>query len=234
MRSIRLREPVVIVVVVSLHALLVAALYWQMRSRSGPRTLEDFETEAAILAPARPTSELLPVEPPRARVLTSIAPEPILEPPILAADSSSPPETSEARIAPTNWTEEGRRVIGRLAEEEAAKLRQKEAEAARRRSRTPSAVRHFAGESDSSPTRKVVWINERCYVESEAPPPGTPDFLARARISRTACPGASDGTFAGEMFKDLPAYKREHAVDRSPGANSSESGSSSGSGSSGR
>jgi hypothetical protein len=218
MRTIRLREPAAIVAIVCLHAVLIAALYWQMRFHSVPRALEGFESEAAILPPARLTSNPLPVEPQRSRALTSIVPEPILQPPPILDDGSN----SEAQSrAPTNWAEEGRRVIGRFAEEEAAKLRQKEEEAARRQSKTPSAPKHFAGENYSSPTRKVVWINDRCYVESEAPPPGTPDFLARARISRTACPGASDGMFSGEMFKDLPAYKREHAVDPSGGRSSS-------------
>jgi hypothetical protein len=69
---------------------------------------------------------------------------------------------------------------------------------------------HHAGESDRTPDgRDTEWISDRCYIVSDPPPPGEPDFLKHARVSRGGClpPPEAD---PGELFKNLPAYKKHH------------------------
>jgi hypothetical protein len=65
---------------------------------------------------------------------------------------------------------------------------------------------HYAGEhyTDAFGSH-VVWISDSCYVVSDPPLPGTPHGL---NMSRMACIDFSNP--AGELFKDLPAYKKYH------------------------
>lgn len=69
---------------------------------------------------------------------------------------------------------------------------------------------HYAGESDRTVAGEhVEWTSERCYVTSDPPVPGAPDFLEHARVSRGGClPPA--GPDPGDLFKSLPAYKKHH------------------------
>jgi hypothetical protein len=69
---------------------------------------------------------------------------------------------------------------------------------------------HHAGESDRTAAGEhIEWTSDRCYVASDPPLPGEPDFLKHARLSHGGClPPA--GPDAGELFKSLPAYKKYH------------------------
>lgn len=75
---------------------------------------------------------------------------------------------------------------------------------------SPHTPAHHAGESDrTSMGEHIEWTSDRCYVESDPPVPGEPDFLKHARVSRGGCL-PPDGPDPGELFKSLPAYKKLH------------------------
>jgi len=74
----------------------------------------------------------------------------------------------------------------------------------------PDRAAHHAGESDRTVSGEhIEWTSDHCYVASDPPVPGEPDFLARARVSRAGClPKPAPDQSA--LFKSLPAYKRLH------------------------
>jgi hypothetical protein len=73
---------------------------------------------------------------------------------------------------------------------------------------SPSSPAHHAGESDRTiDGQDTEWISERCYVISDPPLPGEPDFLKRARVTRGGCL-PPPGPDPGELFKSLPAYEK--------------------------
>ncbi len=55
----------------------------------------------------------------------------------------------------------------------------------------------------------VVWKSDHCYVVSDPPSPGEPDFLKHARVTRAGCQ-QPPGPTPGELFKSLPTYTRYH------------------------
>jgi len=68
---------------------------------------------------------------------------------------------------------------------------------------------HHAGEQYRDPYgNTVVWVSDRCYVVSERAALGMPGVLAQSRPTHTVCvdPRGPEG----ELFKDLPAYKKYH------------------------
>ncbi len=73
-----------------------------------------------------------------------------------------------------------------------------------------SAPTHQAGEQYRLETgESIVWVSDRCYIVSEPPPLGMPDVFARSLGTRTVCQ-APAGPPPGELFRDLPAYKKYH------------------------
>lgn len=75
---------------------------------------------------------------------------------------------------------------------------------------SPHTSAHHAGESDRTiGGDDVEWTSDRCYVESEAPLPGEPDIIKRARVAHFGCL-PPPGPDPGELFKSLPAYKIHH------------------------
>jgi hypothetical protein len=69
---------------------------------------------------------------------------------------------------------------------------------------------HQAGDQYRLATGEwIVWVSDRCYIVSEPAPLGTPDVFARSQGTRVSCQ-APAGPPPGELFKDLPAYKRDH------------------------
>jgi hypothetical protein len=75
---------------------------------------------------------------------------------------------------------------------------------------SPSTPAHYAGESDRTPGGEVTeWISDRCYIISDPPVPGTPDFLKNARVTRGGCL-PPPGPDPGELFKSLPVYRKLH------------------------
>ena len=73
---------------------------------------------------------------------------------------------------------------------------------------SPHTPAHYADESDRTVAGEhVAWTSDRCYLASDPPMPGEPDFLARARVTHAGCL-PPDGPDPGELFKSLPAYKK--------------------------
>ncbi|MGC1729818.1 MAG: hypothetical protein WA747_10600 [Steroidobacteraceae bacterium] len=69
---------------------------------------------------------------------------------------------------------------------------------------------HKAGDQYRLDTgESIVWVSDRCYIVSEPAPLGTPDVFARSQGTKVACQ-APPGPPPGQLFKDLPAYKRYH------------------------
>jgi hypothetical protein len=67
---------------------------------------------------------------------------------------------------------------------------------------------HEVGEQYRLGDEKIVWVSPHCYIVSDVPPLGMPDVLARSMLTRTVC--QDDSKPPGEVFKDLPAYRKFH------------------------
>ena len=75
---------------------------------------------------------------------------------------------------------------------------------------SPHTPAHHAGETDRTVGGDITtWTSDRCYVESDAPLPGEPDIIKRARVTHSGCL-PPPGPDPGELFKSLPAYKKLH------------------------
>ena len=68
---------------------------------------------------------------------------------------------------------------------------------------------HQAGETyvDTYGDR-IVWITANCYLVSEASELGVPEAFKRVKPMRGGC--IRQGPGEGELFKDLPEYKKRH------------------------
>jgi hypothetical protein len=188
-------------VVVAGHAGLLLILVLALDARTRSRALAGPVGTLILVS--------LPVPPDRrlGRNVSETAPiEPLALPPIPPPDIQLPGDAHTS----IDWLAEARRAAGVATA------------APRTRSfgempRAPS----WLGASRSSPTHRageqyrletgesVVWVNDRCYIVSEPPPLGMPDVLARSLGTRTVCQ-APPGPREGELFKDLPAYKKYH------------------------
>lgn len=79
---------------------------------------------------------------------------------------------------------------------------------------SPSSPAHYAGESDRTiDGRRTEWISARCYIISDPPPLGSPDFLKHAGVTRGGCL-PPPGPDPGELFKSLPSYKKYHSYNK--------------------
>jgi hypothetical protein len=73
----------------------------------------------------------------------------------------------------------------------------------------PAPPPHHRGESYRDELGdRIYWVSDRCYLVSESRLPGALTTPGPAALTRTVCVG-SDAP-SGELFKDLPAYKRYH------------------------
>jgi hypothetical protein len=68
---------------------------------------------------------------------------------------------------------------------------------------------HQAGETyvDTYGDR-ILWITPNCYLVSEAPELGVPEAFKHVKPTRGGC--IRQGPGEGELFKDLPEYKKRH------------------------
>jgi hypothetical protein len=74
----------------------------------------------------------------------------------------------------------------------------------------PPSPKHEFGEQYRLATGELmVWVSDRCFIVSEPPPLGMPDVIARSLGTRMGCQPPA-GPQEGELFKDLPAYKKYH------------------------
>jgi hypothetical protein len=68
---------------------------------------------------------------------------------------------------------------------------------------------HHAGESYRDRFGDtIVWLSAKCYIVSEAQQLGTPETFKHLQPTRGGC--IRQGPAEGEMFKDLPEYKKRH------------------------
>jgi hypothetical protein len=190
-------------VIVAAHAgfLLVLSIALDRRAgRPSPAT-----SVSALILLSVPIRALAPDRRRRRELEEALPIEPFALPPIPPPDVELPGEVH----APIDWLAEA----GRAAEAATA------APLTRSFGKMPQAPL-WLGSSHSGPTHQagdqyrletgewIVWVSDRCYIVSEPAPLGMPDVLARSRGTHTVCLPSAGA--AGELFKDLPAYRKHH------------------------
>lgn len=128
-----------------------------------------------------------------------------------SAPASAATQTDSKR--PIDWAEEAARVAGALTSN-AITLPQSSDKTPLRQTPSPFAPppTHHAGDSYRNEIGEtIVWISDMCYQVSGAMLT-VPDVMAYAMLPRTACPRLSNKP-RGDLFKDLPAYKKLHPDD---------------------
>jgi hypothetical protein len=157
-----------------------------------------------------PSSALAPkrTEPRRTK-----APRPATSSSHTSAEVLSPIKPSVAPISveparsPVDWWAEAERVVQDRARDSAPAVPDDRIDM--RVASPRDAPPHQIGESYKDELGdKVVWVSEKCYIESQPPLPGTPPAFAAARTTRVYCPGGSTAVQA-DSFKD-PAYRKSH------------------------
>jgi hypothetical protein len=207
---------VVVFAVAASHVALIALLVAASRSRSARRSAGP--ATAVVFFVPQPQAQPTPPPTPGRRV-SAPRPDRPPGPERTSTPQVSPPvpeENSSTAIHPeVDWYREAGRSAAKMARSEAAKrgtkLVPEEHDTPSKRTWWPKGV-HQAGEeeNDRATGETIEWINDRCYVAVERPPPGTPDFLARARTSKMGCRDPSAGAARGDLFDKLPAYKKLH------------------------
>jgi hypothetical protein len=188
-------------VVVAGHAGLLLILMLALDARTRPRALAGPVGTLILLS--------LPVPPDRRlkRDASETAPiEPLALPPIPPPDIQLPDDAHTS----IDWLAEARRAAGVATAAPRTRSFGQMPKAPSWLGPSRSSPAHRAGEQYRLETgESVVWVSDRCYIVSEPPPLGMPDVLARSLGTRTVCQ-ALPGPREGELFKDLPAYKKYH------------------------
>jgi len=158
------------------------------------------------------TTAASPPKPPQARRTKTLSSR--TSTPRTSVEALAPIEPSAAAMsvapagAPIDWWKEGERVVRERTRAAAPPVQDGRIDLHIESSRDAPA--HHAGESYRDEYGDaVVWVSEKCYIESAPPLPGTPPVFAAARTTRTVCPGASNAP-RGDLFKDVPAYRKYH------------------------
>jgi hypothetical protein len=206
---------VVVIAVVATHVGLIAILVAASRGHPSQPVGEPPPTVVVFV----PQLQVARPPPPPLRRVSAPQPDRVPVPENLPSPEVSlpvPEEDSSTAIHPdVDWYREAGRSVARVVRAEAAKRGSKvapeEHDAPSKHPWWPKGV-HQAGEEDRDPAtgEALEWISDRCYVKTDAPPPGAPDFLARARISKGGCKDPSAGAARGDLFDNLPAYKKLH------------------------
>lgn len=196
--------------VVGIHALVLGVLF------SGSRTLslqssEGTSLEAFILMRAAHRHPVLAPAPPRE---TSSFIAPLVEP-ITVSPPASVATSPSGR--PVDWNAAANRAAARAATRALAHRKRISfgfppggRSAITLGVPSPHTPAHYAGESDRTiGGDHIEWTSDRCYVESDAPLPGEPDIIKRARGTHFGCL-PPPGPDPGELFKSLPAYEKYH------------------------
>ena len=194
--------------VVALHAVLVWIL---LVSRS---TLGESDSTQSIVTTllVRPTKPIPDASPDATRERLSKKNTPAALPPLLITAPSptiSPPQNS----APPDWAAESQRaaatLINKDGESDGAANSQKEPSLTPR-SWFPAASHRHGDQYKTSAGQQIVWINDSCYVSSDATTSTISDVGTRSKLSVTVCPGKSR-IARGDLFDQLPAYKQHQA-----------------------
>jgi hypothetical protein len=191
-------------VIVAAHAGFLLVLSIALDRRAG-RASQATSVSALILLSV-PIRALAP-DRRRRPDLEEVAPiEPLAFPSIPAPDIELRGEVH----APIDWLAEAGRAAEAATAARYTRAFGKIPEAPSWLGSSHSASVHHAGDQYRLETGEwIVWVSERCYLISGPAPLGTPDVLARSRGTQVACQ-APPGPPPGELFKDLPAYKKYH------------------------
>ncbi len=195
---------VVLAAVISLHA-SVFILLVNLRT---PSRAHRYENVSLLWLPPHKRPEV-PVRPPPPRVIQAI----VLNVPPTSSFSAPSAAAAEPDSQPLiDWAQEAVREAGVLASNAITPPSSggTPSQPAPGPFQPPPA--HHAGESYRNEVGEtIVWISDKCYQVS-----GTlltvPDVMAHAMLPRTICPRASNKP-RGDLFKDLPAYRKLHPGD---------------------
>ena len=199
------RRPGAAAAALALNAALGAALIVCFRM---PIPLDSTDAIAKLIWLPETLSPPKPAEPrhsnnPRTRTNHARASTEKLSP---VTPSTAPISTTRPR-GPVDWWTEAERVV---KERTHAALTLPDGRIDLHIGPRENAPAHYAGESYHDETgAKIVWVSDKCYIESDPPLPGTPPVFERARLTRTVCPGNSNQA-RGDLFKDLPEYRKYH------------------------
>lgn len=201
----RLRRFTVLVVITALHFALVTLLVFGSRIRLRSPVAQ---TVTTTMVPLRRTPEP-PAPGPASKLsvapLVSFAPV-VPEPPSIAYPPANEPQNID-------WQAEAHKAAAAITGSKEAPSESED----RRKTSSSHGPRpwfpppaHHAGEQYTTITGDtIVWVSDKCYVESFAPIAGLPELFARQMLTTTVCPRTS-GTARGDLFEALPAYKKLH------------------------
>ena len=199
----RVRRVTAFALVVALHAGLFIILTFALRTSTRQPLSAGFIT-TLITLPSLPLPAINRPPPPISNESPPLSP---VQPPI------APPSGFSARSGAgpsTDWAAEAERAARAAVAAPRTRSFGEMPTAPDWVHSAPTSPKHYAGEAYRLATgESIVWVNDRCFVVSEPPPLGTPDVFARAFSTRMGCQ-APPGPREGELFKDLPAYKKYH------------------------
>jgi hypothetical protein len=195
-----LRQGLASIAVLMIHVAIIAVA---TRTRYSQPSVRDF-VSTWILLPTAPTPKTSSPKPlPRT---PSFMINPIrIEPPKI----ESVPIPSAETGGTIDWTIEAERAAAAISNAPKTREFGSHPRADSQQEQQHPTPAHQAGEGYRDPYgNSVTWVNDRCYVVSERAALGTPDVLARSRPTYTVC--VDQSAPEGELFKDLPAYKKHH------------------------
>ena len=191
------------VAVLAIHATIIVVAILATRSQDSQTSARDF-VSAWILTPTVPARETTSPQPSPPATAFAISPIEIQS-----------PKMESVPVAPVDiggaidWTMEAERAAAAITTGPKHRQFGSHPGSGFQDEHTHAPPAHQPGEGYRDEFgNSVVWLNDRCFVVSETGTFGTPDFLARSRPTRTVCIDKS--VPAGELFKDLPAYKKRH------------------------
>jgi hypothetical protein len=194
------RRAISLIAVLVGHAVVLIAFIYATRPEAPAPALKEFistwisQSAPVRVAPQRTVRQR--VTPPKLQAIEPLTPPPVNIPPLAGTPGNAVDWAAEAgRAADAATSGPKPRAFGPRA--------RTETEPAERQRDSP----HFAGEEYTDSTGShIVWTSDRCYLASDPPLPGIPKGL---NFSRIGCVDYSKPP--GELFKDLPAYKKNHA-----------------------
>jgi hypothetical protein len=193
------RRAISLVAVLVGHAILLIAFIYASHPEGSASAVKEFvstwisQSAPARVAPQRTVRQS--VSPPKLQPIEPITPPPVSLPSFAGTPGNAVDWAAEAgRAADAATSGPKARAFGPHAHTET--------QPAERQRDSP----HFAGEEYTDQTGShIVWTSDRCYLASDPALPGIPKGL---NFSRFGCVDYSKPP--GELFKDLPAYKKNH------------------------
>jgi hypothetical protein len=196
----KLRRGAVLAAVATLHVALLLVLLAAMRTEH-PEADGDF---ASVLLPLAQTP--LPAAPTPSRRRLQSGPPRMASPAAAEATSASavaPATTPEA----VDWSEQARRAAAAVTA--GPKFRSLGHPAGIAPDAPRQRPAHQAGDQYRLETGEwIVWVSPRCYIVSAPKPLGLPGAVMRGTPSSTVC--QDDSKPQRDLFKQLPAYQRDH------------------------